>query len=79
MSKKINIKKLITDLGGPDAIAAGLRSIGVSDITVKGVEKWRERKSIPMARWLELVEMVKRTEKRVLSMDDYLMKGDRGG
>jgi len=77
--KRIDIPKLIADLGGAGAICLKLQAIGVEDITIKGVEKWRERRSLPMGRWLQLVEMVNRTERRELKMDDYLIKGERGG
>jgi hypothetical protein len=69
--KKLNVRKLIADLGGVPAIAAGLESIGV-DVRPKTIEKWRERSSLSMNRWLELVEMVRRTERRTLVIDDYL-------
>lgn len=71
--KRINARKLISDLGGAPAISAGLLSIGV-ELSVKGIEKWRERNSISMNRWLELTEMVRRTEKRTLVIDDYLIR-----
>lgn len=72
-TEQINARKLIADLGGVQAIVSGLGSVGV-EISPKTVEKWRERGRISMDRWLELVKMVRRTERRALVIDDYLTK-----
>lgn len=75
MPRMINARKLITDLGGVLAVVSAIGTVpGAKPITVKGVEKWREKGRVPMARWLELVEYVRRAEKRTLVIDDYLSR-----
>lgn len=71
--RQIDARKLIADLGGVPAVVSGLASIKV-EVSPKTVEKWRERSRIPMDRWLSLVEMVRRLDRRTLVIDDYLVK-----
>lgn len=66
----MNVVKLFKDLGGADAILQGLRANG-HQITAKGIEKWRERKAVPMARWMQLVELAK---PRRLTLSRYMIK-----
>jgi hypothetical protein len=68
-----NVRKLISELGGVPAIVSGLSRTGV-DISQKTVEKWRERGSIPMDRWLDLLDMVRKLEKRTLVIEDFLVR-----
>lgn len=76
MPFRIDARKLIEELGGVPAVVSALKSVkGSNAITDKGVEKWREKSSISMTRWLELVEYVRRAEKRTLVIDDYLVRG----
>lgn len=46
---------------------------GGHDISVKTIEKWMERRSIPSARLLVLMEMAKK-ENRPLVLDDYVIE-----
>ena len=75
--RKLDVRRLISDLGGAESVVEGLRTIGVDDISAKGVEKWRERGSIPMERWIELVEMERKNNRRSLVLDDYYLRGDK--
>lgn len=69
---KLNVAKVIKDLGGATKIIEGLKQAGVDDITVKAIEKWRERGTIPMKRWLELRRLAQKLHKK-LEFEDYLL------
>jgi len=69
---KINVPLVIKKFKGVPSMVEGLRGMGF-DVTEKAVEKWRERGSIPMDRWIELMQLAK--ERRLkLTLEAYLIR-----
>lgn len=66
----MNVAKLIKDLGGVEAIRSGLLEMGI-DISVKTIEKWRERQIVPMPRWIQLNELYRKSKNRDLKLSNY--------
>ena len=70
MSKsRINVAKIITDFGGVASLTRQLEAIG-NPITKGGVEKWRERSSIP-SRYLLALALLAEQEGRDFKLIDY--------
>jgi hypothetical protein len=66
---RLDVTKIIKDLGGATKIVELLKAKGINGLTVKAVEKWRERGTIPMSRWLQ----IRRLTKTPLDLEDYLL------
>lgn len=66
---RLDVTKIIKDLGGATKIIESLKAQGINGLTVKAVEKWRERGAIPMHRWLQLRQL----SKKPLNLEDYLL------
>lgn len=73
---KLNVAKVIKDLGGATKIIEDLKRAGVDDISIKAIEKWRERGTIPMKRWIQLRKIAKGMKKN-LELEDYLMNANK--
>lgn len=73
---KLNVAKVIKDLGGSTKIVEDLKRNDVDDISVKAIEKWRERGTIPMKRWIQLRKIAKDIRKN-LELEDYLMSNNK--
>lgn len=69
----INVKAVLSHFGGVAALVEQAQAAGLP-LTAKAVEKWRERASIPMDRWLELRELASRAG-RALTLDTFLSYG----
>ena len=72
----IDVKALIAHFDGVTNLVALAAKHGVP-LTAKAVEKWRERRSVPMDRWLELVAIdAARVRGRRLTLESFLINGD---
>lgn len=69
---RIDAKKMVARFGGRMELFRKLRAGGY-EISVKTIEKWMERKSVPSSRLIVLMEMAKK-ENRPLVLDDYVIE-----
>lgn len=74
---KLDVARLLHDLGGPTEVVEKLRQSGYSNPPgIKGVEKWRERGSIP-TRWvIALNEVQRRAGRRRIVLEGYVVRED---
>lgn len=60
MQLQLDVPAVFRHLGGkPAEVEAGLKNMGFAPIGAKSMQKWRERKMIPMPRWLELEDLAR--------------------
>lgn len=69
---RIDTKKLIARFGGRIELWRRLKARGF-DLSVKTIEKWTERESIPAYRLVQLMELAQ-SEKKPLNLNDYIQK-----
>jgi hypothetical protein len=74
MPTKFDVAQVIKDLGGAQRIVEELAKHGVTDMSAKAVEKWRERGTIPMKRWLQIRKLKKVTDGKALELEDYIIQ-----
>jgi hypothetical protein len=72
--KRLNVAKVLTHFGGVDALVQLAHQHGLTAYNKKLIQKWRERKSIPMERWLEL-RALSETQDKVLYLTPFLESG----
>lgn len=72
MIQRIDTHKLIAYMGGRTPCHTAMSKAGFT-ISKKALEKWRERKSIPLTRLLQLVETDKKINGRVLDIQDFVV------
>lgn len=68
----MEVGRVIWHFGGPTPLVKALNDIGAVQITVKALQKWRERGVIPMDRWLELMILSKSMNKS-LNLNEFLI------
>lgn len=68
---RLDTKKLIARFGGRSELHRRLNARGV-ELSVKTIEKWTERESIPSARIVQLMELAQH-EKRPLNLNEYFL------
>jgi hypothetical protein len=71
ITAKIDVTKLLLRFGGVSELWRRLSANGV-DISVKTIEKWRERQSIPSARLAQLVRLSV-IEGHKIDLDDFII------
>ncbi len=69
---RIDTKKLIARFGGRIELWRRLKARGF-ELSVKTIEKWQERESIPSHRIVQLMELAQ-YEKKPLNLNDYVQK-----
>jgi hypothetical protein len=72
LSNRIDVARLLTRFGGVPELCRRLNANSVA-ISIKTVEKWRERQSIPSPRLIQLVELASR-EGQPIALDDYIIR-----
>lgn len=60
MTYTIDVQHVIRQLGGVTQLARDLNENFDNEITPKGIQKWRQRGSIPMNRWLQLLSLAEK-------------------
>lgn len=66
MTYKIDVPSVVRFLGGPKQIDADMKAQGFQKpISAKTAQKWCERGTIPMDRWLDLMALAERQSKRL--------------
>lgn len=69
---RIDTKKLIARFGGRIELWRRLKARGF-ELSVKTIEKWSERDSIPAYRLVQMMELAQ-SEKKPLNLNDYIQK-----
>ena len=69
---RIDTRKLIARFGGRSELHRRLKARGF-ELSVKTIEKWQERESIPSHRIIQLMELAQH-EKSPLNLNDYVQK-----
>lgn len=72
MSARINAKGIVNRFGGRINLWRRLEADG-HHVSIKTIEKWMERNSIPSARLIVLMDLAKK-EKKPLVLDDYIIR-----
>lgn len=72
MVSTINAKKLVSIFGGRTALHKLLSKHGVL-ISIKTIEKWMERKSIPLAKFMTLSSISQKENGISLDINDFLL------
>jgi len=70
---KLDIRAVIHHLGGARNIVNSIAAIGHKEITIGGIEKWRERESITSDRLLTLLAVAKHQD-ITLDISDFILK-----
>lgn len=65
MAYKLDIPGVVTFLGGPKQIEEDSKALGDEPISAKTVQKWRERGSLPLERYLQLHTLAEHQGKRL--------------
>lgn len=71
-TQTLDIKKLIARFGGRIELWRRMNARGYK-LSVKTIEKWGERKSIPSSRIMELLELASH-EKHPINLNDYVVR-----
>lgn len=71
----IDAKTIVKRFGGRMELYRRLTAIG-HDISVKTIEKWMERDSIPTQRLIVLMKLAK-TEGRTLNLQDFIIPTEK--
>jgi hypothetical protein len=69
-SPSLDIKKLVTRFGGRIELWRRMKARGF-DLSVKTIEKWGERDSVPANRLLQLLELAK-YENKPINLNDFV-------
>lgn len=69
---QLDAKRIVQRFGGRIELWRRLNAHG-HFVSVKTIEKWTERNSIPSSRLLVLMDLAKK-EKSPLELDDYILK-----
>jgi len=69
---RIDAKAIVNRFGGRIELWRRLEANG-HHVSVKTIEKWMERSSIPSSRLLVLMDLAKK-EKKPLVLDDYIVR-----
>ena len=66
MTYRIDVPGLVQFLGGPKQIEQDQQAAGIQDpVSSKTVEKWRERGTVPMQRFLDLMAIAEKNGQRL--------------
>ncbi len=69
---RLDTRKLVARFGGRIELWRRLKARGF-ELSVKTIEKWQERDSIPTYRLVQLMELAQH-EKKPLNLNDYFQK-----
>lgn len=69
---RIDTRKLIARFGGRSELHRRLKARGF-ELSIKTIEKWTERDSIPTYRIVQMMELAQ-YEKKPLNLNDYIQK-----
>lgn len=72
MNIALDTRKIVARFGGRSELWRRLKARGV-DLSVKTIEKWQERGSIPSPRIVQLMELAQH-EKKPLNLNEYIQK-----
>lgn len=72
ISNRIDTRKLVARFGGRSELHRRLKARGY-DLSIKTIEKWMERDSVPTFRIVQMLELAQ-SEKRPLNLNDYIQK-----
>lgn len=72
LSNRIDVTALLARFGGVPDLCRRLNNAGVA-ISVKTVEKWRERQSIPSPRLIQLIELAV-LEGQPIALDQFVKR-----
>lgn len=72
---KLDVARLLHDLGGPTEVVEKLRHSGFDNPPgLKAVEKWRERGNVP-TRWIiALTEVQRKAGRKKFALMDYVVR-----
>lgn len=68
---KLDVLAVIKAFGGINALVTTAERHGLPGYSSKLIEKWRERKTISMSRWLELTALAQ-AENKSLNLSNFL-------
>jgi hypothetical protein len=71
LQSKIDVNKLLLRFGGVSELWHKLAAQD-QKVSIKTIEKWRERESIPSARLVQLISLSK-IEGAKIDLDDYII------
>jgi hypothetical protein len=71
-NQTLDIKKLVARFGGRMELWRRMNARGY-ELSVKTIEKWGERNSVPSARIMELLELAT-YEKHPINLNDYMVR-----
>lgn len=74
---QLDVRGAVKFFGGPAELRRRLAAAD-SKITVKAIEKWHERNSIPGV-WLVRLSQLARTQGRNFDISDFMRHGERNG
>ena len=76
MSEIVNVKEVVKFFGGKEQIVADYSKLLKKDITVKAVEKWIERNSLPGQHHTNLISLASK-KKLSFNLADFFEKGKK--
>jgi len=71
MSKSLNVRRLIMNVGGRSGISPRLVAAGFKAVALGVIDKWMQRNSLPTGRLVQIL-IVARDEGRPVNLYDYI-------
>lgn len=72
ISTRIDTRKLVARFGGRSELHRRLKARGY-ELSIKTIEKWMERDSVPTYRIVQMLELAQ-AEKKPINLNDYIQK-----